>query len=178
MSFSHFLDTEAALANFRGVFVIPNDVEVAYCHEGDIALQQRLQVVFFPLMSILEGGVRFPVDPLLLRTLRFYGLCPNQLPPNFYWVISCVSQLNRLYNLQLDQHDINYMYSFCGTDKTEYYLKVRDNGVRLISCLPDYNRILTREFFRVSGNWHANELTCLTSPRNIGKYWVRHISFN
>ena len=84
MSFSHFLDTEAALANFRAVFVIPNDVEVAYCHEGDIALQQRLQVVFFPLMSILEGGVRFPVDPLLLRTLRFYGLCPNQLPPNFY----------------------------------------------------------------------------------------------
>ena len=38
MSFSHFLDTEAALANFRAVFVIPNDVEVAYCHEGDIAL--------------------------------------------------------------------------------------------------------------------------------------------
>jgi len=146
MDFSHLLDTEAALANFKEVFAIPNDVEVAYCHEGDIALQRRPQVVFFPLMSILEGGVRFLVDPLLLRTLRFYGLCPDQLPPNFYRVVSCVSWLNRLYNLQLNQHDINYMYSSCGNNKTGYYLKVRDNRVWLISCLSDSNRNSTREF--------------------------------
>ena len=35
-------------------------------------------------MAILEGGVRFPVDPLLLSTLRFYGVFPDQLPSNFY----------------------------------------------------------------------------------------------
>ena len=35
--------------------------------------------VFFPLMAILEGGVRFPVDPLNISTLRFYSLCPDQI---------------------------------------------------------------------------------------------------
>ena len=88
MGFSHLLDIEATLASFRVRFAIPNDVDVSYCHEDNIALEQCLHVVFFPLMCILEGGVRFLVDLLLLRTLRFYGLCPDQLPPNFYQVVS------------------------------------------------------------------------------------------
>ena len=84
MRFAHLLDTEATLANFRAGFAIPNDIEISYCHEDNIALEQRPHVMFFPLMVILKGEVRFPVDPLILRTLRFYGLCPHQLPPNFY----------------------------------------------------------------------------------------------
>lgn len=74
MSFSHLLSAEAALANFRVRFAIPPDVNVAYYHEDNIALEWCSQVVLFPLMSILEGGVRLPVDPLILTTLRFYGL--------------------------------------------------------------------------------------------------------
>ena len=56
MGFSHLLNTEASLANFRAVYDIPGHVEVAYCYEGDIALQQHPHVVFFfpPLMAILE----------------------------------------------------------------------------------------------------------------------------
>lgn len=77
MGFSHLLDTEAALASFRARFAIPNDVEVAYCHEDNIAFERRPLVMFFPLMSILEGGVRFLVDRLLIKTHRFYGLCLN-----------------------------------------------------------------------------------------------------
>ena len=132
MGFSHLLDTEAALANFRARFVVPNDVEVAYCHEDNIALERRPYVVFIPLMAILEGAVRFPVDHLILRTIRFYGLYPDQLPPNFYRVVSCVSQLNHLYGLQLDHHNINYMYSLCSKERSGYYLKVRDTWVQLI----------------------------------------------
>ena len=142
------------------VYDIPGDVEVAYCHEGDIALQWHPHVVFFPLMAILEGGVRFLVDPLILSTLRFYGLCPDQLPPNFYRVMSCVSRLNQLYKLQLNHHDINFMYGLCGNIRSDYYLKVRDVWVQLISCLLDSNRNLVREYVWVSNNWHANELTC------------------
>ena len=75
MGFSHLLSSRASLA-FREVFNIPKDVEVVYCHEGDIALHHcsGSNTSFFPLMAILEGGVRFPIDPLLLSTLRFYGL--------------------------------------------------------------------------------------------------------
>ena len=54
------------------------------------------------------------MDHLLINTLRYYGLCPDQLPPNFYQVVSCVSRLNHTFDLQLDYHDINHMYSLCG----------------------------------------------------------------
>ena len=129
-------------------------MDVAYCHEGDIALHRRSgsNIVFFPLMAILEGGVRFPVDPLLLSTLSFYGLCLDQLPPNFYQVVSCVSRLNQIYGLQLNHHDINFMYNLCGNLKSNYYLKVRDVRVQLISCLLDSNRNSAGEYIRVSGN--------------------------
>jgi len=80
MGFSHLLRTEAALANFRARFsiLVDVDIDVAYFHEDNIALERCPYVVFFLLMSILEGGVKFPVDPLILRTLRFYDFCPNQ----------------------------------------------------------------------------------------------------
>ena len=143
---------------------------MAYCHKSEIALHKGSNTTFFPLMAILKGGVRFPVDPLLLNTLRFNGLCPDQLPPNFYQVVSYVSRLNQIYGLQLNYHDINYMYSLCGNKKTNYYLKVRDMRVQLISCLPNSNRNSVGEFVWVNGNWFADDLPCPLSPREVGSY--------
>ena len=103
-------------------------------------------------MAILEGGVRFPVDPFIISTLRFYGLCPNQLSPNFYRVVSCVSRLNQVFGLELNHHDINFMYSLYDNIKSNYYLKTRDMRIQLISCLPDSNRNSAGEFVQVSVN--------------------------
>ena len=133
MGFAYLLDAGAPLAAFRQSFSVPDDVEMAYCHESEITLHRWAGTTFFPLMSVLEGGVRFPIDPLLLNTFRYYGLSPDQLPPNFYWVVSCVGRLNQTFGLQLDHHDINHMYSLCGKKKSNYYLKTRDTRVRLIS---------------------------------------------
>ena len=121
-------------------------------------------------MAILEGGVRFPMDLLLLNTLRFYGLCPNQLPPNFYRVVSCVSRLNQIFGLQLNHRDINFMYSLCGNKKTNYYLKVKDIQVRLISCLLNSNKNSAEEYVRVSDNWFADELPYPLSLHEVGLY--------
>ena len=77
MPFAYLLKTRENIESFKVRYNILHDVEISYCHEGDIADQRLPHVVFFPLMSILEGGVRFPVDPLLLRTLSFYGLSPD-----------------------------------------------------------------------------------------------------
>ena len=77
MSYSFLLEASAALATFRQKFDIPGDVEVVYCHESEIALHKGHGTAFFPLMAVLEGGVRFPMDPLLTSTLRYYGLCPD-----------------------------------------------------------------------------------------------------
>ena len=147
MGYFHLLASKVALANFRAANGVPWDVDIAYYHEGDIALQRRSNpnVVFVPFLTILEGGVRFPVDLLILDTLRFYGLCPDQFPPSFFRIVSCVSRLNQLYGLQLVHHDINFMYSLCNI-RPDYYFKARDVRVRLISCLPDSNRNSAGEF--------------------------------
>ena len=74
MGYSYLLSSEASLASFRAAYNAPEDLDIAYCHEGDIDIQRRrgVNTVFFPLMAILEGGVRFPVDPLIISTLRFF----------------------------------------------------------------------------------------------------------
>ena len=74
-------------------------------------------------MAILDGAIRFLVDPLVIGTLRFYDLCLDQLPPNFFRAVSCVSRLNQLFDLQLDHHDINFMYSLCDNIGSDYYFK-------------------------------------------------------
>ena len=135
-------------------FDIPGDVEVAYCHESETALNRGQGTAFFSLMAVLEGGVRFPVDPLVVSTFRHYGLCPDQLPPNFYRVVSRVSRLNHTFDLQLDHHDINHMYNLCGNK----------------SCLLDSNRNSAGEFFRVRGNWCAGEIPCPLSRHEVGSY--------
>ena len=67
MGYSHFFSSEASLTSFRVAYGVLGDVDIAYCHEGDIALQRRSNpnVAFFPLMSILEGGLGFPWTHLL-----------------------------------------------------------------------------------------------------------------
>ena len=92
MGYSFLLDTRGSLAIFRQKFDIPDDVDVAYYHESEIALHIGQGTAFFPLMAVLEGRVKFLVDSLMVSTLRYYGLCPDQLPPNFYRVVSCVSR--------------------------------------------------------------------------------------
>ena len=69
MGFAYLLNAGASLATFRQSFRVPNDVKMAYCHESEIALHRGAGTTFFPLMSVLEGGVRFPIDPLLLTPL-------------------------------------------------------------------------------------------------------------
>ena len=171
MSFSYLLNTNAGIKSFETRFNIPHDVNISYYHEGDIEDQRLPHVVFFPLMSLLEGKVRFPVDPFLLRTLSFYGLSLDQCLPNFYRVVNYVGHLNWLYDLNLTHHDINFLYTIRGSLKNVYYLQTRNTMVRLISCLPDSNRNSTREFLRVSGAQWRTHLPNLSPPdRSVSSF--------
>ena len=151
-------------------FNIPQDVEIEFFPEGNIENDRLPWVVFFPLMSILEGGVRFLVNPILLKTLSFYGFSLDQCLSNFYRVVNSVIHLNNLYGLELNHHDINFIYSIHGSIKIGHYFKIRNPMKRLISCLPDSNRNSTGEFVKVNENWLAGELTCPTSPWEIDRY--------
>ena len=87
-------------------------------------------------------------------------------------MVSCVSRLNQVFRLELNHHDINFMYSLCGNIKSDYYLKMRDMRVQLISCLPDSNRNSAGEFVRVCGNWLVDELPYPLSLHDVGWYLV------
>ena len=171
MPFAYLLKTGEDVESFRVRYNIHRDIEISYYHEGDIEDQRLPHVMFFPLMSILEGEVRFPVDPLLLRTHNFYSRSPYQCLPNFYSVVSYVGRLNRLNGLSLTHNDINFLYAIRGSLKLGYYLQTRNTMVRLISYLPDSNRNSAREYVKVSNNWLNGELTS-TSSRQIGQYFL------
>jgi len=57
MGYFYLLAPRAPLAAFRAAYGIPEDVDIAYCHEGNITLQRHAgpNVAFFSLMAILEG---------------------------------------------------------------------------------------------------------------------------
>ena len=164
MGFSHLVNIAAAVKVFKAKYNISRDIFIEYFSKGNIEDRRVSRVVFIPLMAILKGRVRFLLNPLLLGTLKFYGFSPNQYLPNFYKMVGCVSQLNRLYNLRLTHHDINFLYSCCGSLKNGNYLKVQDTRIRLISCLLGFNKNSQGEFIKVSRNWLADKLTCPTSP--------------
>lgn len=119
--FAHLLRTDATVAAFRARFNIPPDVNSEFCPKGNKENDMLPRIVFFPLMAILKGVVKFPIDPLLLRTLSFYGLSLDQRLPNFYRVVSILSRLYNLYGLGLNHHNINFLYNICGGLKTGYY---------------------------------------------------------
>lgn len=77
MGFAHLVNTDTAIEAFKAKYNIPQDVLIKYYPKGDIEDERVTRVIFIPLMAILEGGVRFPLDPLLLGTLRFYSFNPN-----------------------------------------------------------------------------------------------------
>ena len=83
MGYAYLLNTEVSLVAFRQMFNIPEDVDGAYYHESEIALHRGANTAFFPLMEILEGGVRFPVDLFYSIPLGFIGCVFTNFPPTF-----------------------------------------------------------------------------------------------
>ena len=75
-------------------------------------------------------------------------------------ILSCVDALNQKMGLRLTHHDVNWCYNLQNLKGKSYYMKTRDDRVRLIQCLPDSNKGLNKDFFIVSREWHDG-LPCL-----------------
>ncbi|CAL5338262.1 unnamed protein product [Camellia sinensis] len=89
----HFLvDTPAALAAFREEYGIPADVHLELAEEKTTPWG-RLDQCPFTVLSIVEGGLRFPVNPLMTEFLRRTGLAPTQVSTNTYRIINGVHEL-------------------------------------------------------------------------------------
>ena len=153
--FSHYLngDPEEYRA-FCEKYNIPADVlvragptsrgEVGF-REGELAL---------PLMAIIEGGVRFPLDPLLRRFLRALTLTSSQITVNTFRVISAISELRSREALPFGLAELFLVYKLSRSgNPPRYYLSSRpDYPTLLIEGLPDSDE-WADVYVRVSGNF-------------------------
>ena len=151
--YRHLLETPEGVDAFRAKYGIPDDVRFRLG-----ALNEPLPFcpgeVAFPLVSIVEGGVRFPVHPVLRACLSLWHLCPCQLMPNGFKVVMGVVELNRLLGTDLGAYDIDDVYDVCrsaANDRT-YYLRVKLQQKALVRALEDSNKYAGDDKVFFSGN--------------------------
>ncbi|GMP42911.1 hypothetical protein CsSME_00012489 [Camellia sinensis var. sinensis] len=70
--------SKGRISGFRRHFSIPDDVHLSLVTDNTLDMEREDQnTIVFPLLSIAEGGVRFPLHPFLRAVLRHWGLIPS-----------------------------------------------------------------------------------------------------
>ena len=88
--------SEGRISGFRRHFSIPDDVLLSLVTDSTLDMEMEdPNTIVFPLLSIAEGGVRFPLHPLLRAVLRHWSLILSQPNVNFFRIITWVIELNR-----------------------------------------------------------------------------------
>ena len=103
--FRNRVSTLDKLNEFRVEYNIPNDVYLRLGPSLDRSetpvFDQNTQEMPFALSSIIEGGIRFPLHPLIRECLSFWGLAPTQLNTNAWKVLTGSVQLNQLCQVEI-----------------------------------------------------------------------------
>ena len=110
--YRHLLGDPGSIDHFRDLYKVPSNVEVRP-DDPDDGLTYRDGWMPFWLVSVVEGGVRFPLHPLVRDCLREWRLCPCQLLPNGYKIIMGVVRLNQILGIGLGVPDIEDTYDLC-----------------------------------------------------------------
>ncbi len=148
---SRYVNTPEAMAVFRHLYEIPNNVGLRYVHWSD-ALPPSAGELLIPVVAVVEGGVHFPMDPLLADFLNYFSLSPTQVNPNIFRIMMGTVELNRRLGLELSTYDIVRTYILYHNSKTESYsLRPRDINFTLVNGLPDTNRGFDDDYLVVSG---------------------------
>uniref|UniRef100_A0A2N9G5W4 Uncharacterized protein n=1 Tax=Fagus sylvatica TaxID=28930 RepID=A0A2N9G5W4_FAGSY len=158
---ARYINTPEAMEKFRRHYGVPDDVHLAYRFWED-ALTGEPGDLILPLVAIIEGGVYFPIDPLLADFLDFFRISPSQVSPNIFRIVMGVVKLNRRLGLNLTVHDIIATYSLRTTQHEAFSLRPRDVNNTLVNSLPDTNKEMTDDFLLVRGNWYFPGHRCPT----------------
>ncbi|GMP60067.1 hypothetical protein CsSME_00023087 [Camellia sinensis var. sinensis] len=150
------VSSPGALAEFRRECNILDDVILELAKKGDTPWGD-LDRCPFTVMSIVERGLRFPVQPLICEFLRQTRLCLTQVSNNTYKIINGVAELNKRLGLNLGLAEIFHQYSlnknkggFC------WYLKVKKGRAKLIEGNPN-KETNDDDFLWVSGHYEDTE---------------------
>ncbi|XXG77668.1 hypothetical protein AAC387_Pa08g1776 [Persea americana] len=169
--YRHLLGDPGSIDHFRDAYKIPANVEVRL--DGlDDGLAYRNGWMPFWLVSVVEGGVRFPLHPLVWDCLREWRLCPCQLLPNGYKIIMGVVRLNQILKIGLGVPDIEDTYDLCKSAEGDtYYLRLRVRQTGFVTALEDSNKYAGEDRVPVRGGWEFGEAELATTvrvPRKIG----------
>ena len=115
--------------------------------------------VVIPMIAFIEGGMRIPMEPVMKDYFRHFRLAPTQCTINVFRILGCVDALSEKMGLRLTHHDVNWCYNIQHLKGKSYYMKARDDKVRLIQCLPESSKGLNKDFLIVSRGWH-DDLHC------------------
>ena len=96
-----------------------------------------------------------------------HRLAPTQCASNMFRILGSVDALNEKMGLNLTHYDVNWVYNLHHLKGQGYYLKTRYPEVRLISCLPDSNKGMNKDFLIISREWHDG-LPCPTREGTLG----------
>ena len=82
-------------------------------------------------------------------------------------ILGSVDTLNKKMGVNLTHYDINWIYNRHHLIGQRYYLKTRYPEVRLISCLPESNKGMNKDYLIAFGEWHDG-LHCPTREGTLG----------
>ena len=117
------------------------------------------------MIAFIDGGVvilmRIPMGTITRDYLRVHRLALTQCALNMFRILGSADALNEKIGLNLTHHDVNWVYNLYHLKGQGYYLKSRYLEVRLISCLPESNKGINKDFLIILGEWQDG-LPCPT----------------
>ena len=72
---ARLVNIEERMVQFRQINYVPPSITLEYYHGNNLPFLNRDDILL-PIMAVVEGGVRFPLHPLLINFLHTVNASP------------------------------------------------------------------------------------------------------
>ena len=92
--FKYLVDSDADMEGFKAKYHISQGVALQYCAPDQIVTHREEGEVVIPMITIIEGGMTFPMARVTRDYLINHRLTPYQCAPNLFRVLGSIDALN------------------------------------------------------------------------------------